>query len=112
MGVLIWELVTIRCVDRLKLTFIRGLGFTPVSDKNGRVYKILVRESFSSLSRPLAHNHLYLQAPSQAKSTACPSKTVNQMKSTLSNCGTSHLHSMFTFTLFEHPLFHHNLMYV
>ncbi|THH08195.1 hypothetical protein EW145_g2867 [Phellinidium pouzarii] len=27
----------------LKLTFIRGLGFTPVSDKNGRVQKILVR---------------------------------------------------------------------
>ncbi|KAL5533010.1 hypothetical protein ACEPAF_4784 [Sanghuangporus sanghuang] len=27
----------------LKLTFIRGLGFTPVTDKNGRVQKVLVR---------------------------------------------------------------------
>ncbi|EJD05965.1 uncharacterized protein FOMMEDRAFT_153312 [Fomitiporia mediterranea MF3/22] len=27
----------------LKLTFIRGLGFTPITDKNGHVQKILVR---------------------------------------------------------------------
>ena len=31
-------------VCRLKLTLIRGLGFSTVTDKNGRVQKVLIRK--------------------------------------------------------------------
>ena len=32
-------------VCRLKLTLIRGLGFSTVTDKNGRVQKVLIRKN-------------------------------------------------------------------